>query len=237
MVTSPNNSSRLPSIDQLLLRWTQLLDSPAFKSRDSLTRMSLLGLAVATSTSIGTFSIMAMEHLRTSGANDAEQSSAATPTLAIERLRSSKLFADVGQEKPSKLPELIIPSRSSWDLQGAFTGAAATSGSAILSDGKGPARLVHTSQQLPGGATLVEVHNDRVILQQQDGNLQVVRFPLPSEITLTDQIADSGGNHKPPFSGAALSEPATEPVDNTEKRRAIVRQRLETLRQRALSSS
>jgi general secretion pathway protein C len=117
-----------------------------------------------------------------------------------------------------------LPStRLQWVLQGVFTGAEPTSGSAIILASDNSAKLYKAKQPMPGGATLTEVHPDHVVINL-NGRLETLRFPNVS-------AGPSPQQNSPP-----LTEPTMNVAEDTaSNRREIVRQRLEMLRQRALS--
>lgn len=108
-----------------------------------------------------------------------------------------------------------------WVLQGVFTGATEGTGSAIIETGSQAARLYTINSELPGAAKLVEVHPDYVVIQRA-GQRETLRFPVTEG--LVNSAAPSSSTHQ--SAGAAIPD----------KRREVVRQRLEELRQRSLNT-
>lgn len=153
----------------------------------------------------------------------AARATSAPPALDPAALAAAHLFGRAGAQREE--PVTAPPPRPDWVLQGVFTGATPAAGSAIITTGRQPARLYQAGEQLPGGATLVEIYPDRVALDL-DGAIHNLEFPA---------ISAAG---EPGRSLARAT--ASSPVDMTtgsERRRELVRKRLEMLRQRALGSS
>ena len=139
----------------------------------------------------------------------------------LNLVSQANLFGKIGSTPPdsSELPS----TRLQWMLQGVFTGTAPDNGSAIILAGEQSAQLYKANQPMPGGAKLTEVHPDHVVIKL-NGRLETLRFPaIGSMPRIEDAI-------KP--IGQPMMDIAEETASN---RREIVRQRLEMLRQRALS--
>lgn len=130
-----------------------------------------------------------------------------------------------GKVSPAPAPESSeLPStRLQWVLQGVFTGTEPDNGSAIILAGDQSARLFKANQTMPGGARLTEVHPDHVVINL-NGRLETLRFPTLSNSPRAEDTI------------RPLTEPTMDVAEDTaSNRREIVRQRLEMLRQRALS--
>jgi general secretion pathway protein C len=158
--------------------------------------------------------------------NDHDHSSAQlTPQLAIADLTlvgQAQLFGAPGKG-PAVDSDELPSTQLQWVLQGVFTGTSPENGSAIILAGDQNAQLYRAKQPLPGGAELVEVHADHVVISL-GGRLETLRFPT------------IGSFSQPPASAQPLPEPVMNIAEDTvSNRREIVRQRLEMLRKRALS--
>ena len=155
------------------------------------------------------------------------------PTLDIAKLTNVQLFGKPGT--PGKVRSEAPPTtRLNWVLQGVFTGASPNLGSAIIVTGGAPAKLYRAAQRLPGGATLEEVHPDHVVLQQE-GRREMLRFPSIADLSTSSSASLSIATH----STAPTTTHKQAPTGSAtlQQRRELVRQRLEQLRQRALTSS
>ena len=126
-------------------------------------------------------------------------------------------------------PVAAAPVHLHWVLQGVSSGATPALGSAIIMTGQAPARLFQTDETLPGGATLLEVYPDRVLLELGD-TVQTLRFPA-----ISDSAAQ--GLRSMATARATGGSPGDAAGQTSEQRRELVRKRLEMLRQRALGSS
>lgn len=152
---------------------------------------------------------------------------AAAPTIDLALITAAQLFgtASAAVKEPVAAP----PVQLDWVLQGVFTGATPALGSAIIMTGQAPARLFQTDETLPGGATLLEVYPDRVLLELGD-TVQTLRFPA-----ISDSAAQ--GLRSMATARATGGSPGDAAGQTSEQRRELVRKRLEMLRQRALGSS
>ncbi len=159
--------------------------------------------------------------------HQSEYASASSPTQQqtmpdLNLISQADLF---GKVSPAPVAESdALPStRLQWVLQGVFTGAEPASGSAIILASDNNAKLYKANQAMPGGATLTEVHPDHVVINL-NGRLETLRFPNVS------------AGPRPQQNIPPLTEPTMNVAEDTaSNRREIVRQRLEMLRQRALS--
>jgi general secretion pathway protein C len=140
----------------------------------------------------------------------------------LNLVNQANLFGKIGSTPPPDNSEL--PStRLQWVLQGVFTGTAPDNGSAIILAGEQSAQLYKAKQSMPGGAKLTEVHPDHVVINL-NGRLETLRFPTIGSMPRVEDAI------KP------IGEPMMDIAEETaSNRREIVRQRLEMLRQRALS--
>lgn len=193
------------------------------------TRWTLAGVIAITGFALALLGAKAIEALQAPHP-DVSPMTPTDVTLVLERLREQPLFAGTSQrpahaKKPSFQP-------SPWTLQGLFSGSATTEGSAILSNGGQPAVLARSGTLLADGTRLLEVHRDRVILQRPDASKHILQLSPPgSPISGRNQAASTLAL-KPAAVDADQPLGAGNPDDLTE-RRARIRQRLETLRQRA----
>jgi type II secretion system protein C len=158
------------------------------------------------------------QHQYTSPLSSAQQQT--MPDLNL--ISQAELFGTVGTT-PQAESKTLPSTRLQWVLQGVFTGTEPETGSAIILAGDSSARLYKADQAMPGGARLTEVHPDHVVINL-NGRLETLRFPTISNVPRPEQ----------------RTQPLTEPTmdvaeDTASNRREIVRQRLEMLRQRALS--
>ena len=144
------------------------------------------------------------------------------PGADLNLVSQAQLFGAPGNG-PTPASEELPSTQLQWVLQGVFTGTEPGNGSAIILAGDQSAKLYKANNSMPGGARLAEVHADHVVINLE-GRLETLRFPTINSLSPSP---------KP-------SLPQTEPVmniaeENVSNRREIVRQRLEMLRQRALS--
>jgi type II secretory pathway component PulC len=179
-----------------------------------MTAMSLAAVALSVSQSL-----MQDSHHANSSSSSRQQ----FPAVDLNLVSQAHLFGAIGKgAAPSS--EQLPSTQLQWVLQGVFTGADPTSGSAIILAGEQKAQLYNSGQRLPGGAQLTEVHADHVVINV-DGHLETLRFPTISS-SFTEPTPPTPSQAEPVMSVAG---------DSVSQRREIVRQRLEMLRQRALS--
>lgn len=196
---------------------------------DLVERLGLTHLSQATMVSITALSLAALGlsvsqtllHDSDSSQRSAQLSSQ-LPSADLNLVNQAQIFGAPGNG-PAAVSEDLPSTQLQWVLQGVFTGTEPGNGSAIILAGDQSAKLYKASHSMPGGARLAEVHADHVVINL-DGRLETLRFPTFSSFSQSP---------KP-------SLPLTEPVmniaeENVSNRREIVRQRLEMLRQRALS--
>jgi general secretion pathway protein C len=194
-----------------------------FVERLGVTRLSQTAMIGATALSLAALALT----ISATALQGSDYATAVNPaqqftTPDLNRVSQAHLFGRLGVAAPTQSSEL--PSTQlQWVLQGVFTGGSPQEGSAIILAGEQSAQLYKTEQQLPGGATLTEVHADHVVLNL-GGRLEKLRFPSLDSIVPVDVPAR--------VSPESLVNSMAD--DTTTNRREIVRQRLEMLRQRAL---
>ena len=190
--------------------------------RLGLTHLSQATLVSMTALSLAALGLSVSQTLLQNNDHSRTQLTPQLPTADLTLVGQAQLFGAPGKG-PTVDSDELPSTQLQWVLQGVFTGASPESGSAIILAGDQNAQLYKAKQQLPGGAELAEVHADHVVIKL-GGRLETLRFPTIGSFSQTPVPA----------------QPLTEPVmniaeDTVSNRREIVRQRLEMLRQRALS--
>jgi type II secretory pathway component PulC len=178
--------------------------------RFGLTVITQVGIVSATILSLAAIAWPVSQALLHQSEYTGESSPTQQQTMPdLNLISQADLFGKISPAPVAESDDL--PStRLQWVLQGVFTGAEPTSGSAIILASDNSAKLYKAKQPMPGGATLTEVHPDHVVIN--------LNGPSPQQ-------------NSPP-----LTEPTMNVAEDTaSNRREIVRQRLEMLRQRALS--
>lgn len=191
-------------------------------------RFGLTGISQATIASVTALSLAAIawsisQTLLHQNDYSSMASSAQQQTMPdLNMISQADLFGKINSAPPPASSEL--PStRLQWVLQGVFTGSEPSNGSAIILAGDQSAQLFKANQTMPGGAKLTEVHPDHVVINL-NGRLETLRFPTIGSAPRVDDAVEPGIE--------PMMDVAQESAGN---RREIVRQRLEMLRQRALS--
>jgi general secretion pathway protein C len=196
----------------------------SFAERFGLTHLSQVTMVSMTALSLAALGLSVSQTLLQDNdyAHISSQLTQQLPSADLKLVSQAQLFGTPGND-PAVDSDELPSTQLQWVLQGVFTGTSAENGSAIILAGDQNAQLYKAKQQLPGGAELAEVHADHVVINL-GGRLQTLRFPTIGSFS---QAPDT-------------TQPITGPVmniaeDTVSNRREIVRQRLEMLRQRALS--
>ena len=107
--------------------------------------------------------------------------------LVAQKIRQWNLFGEVEKEapKPQVVAQEVIPvSKSNLKLRGVFASKIAANARAIIAD-KNIDESYKIGSQLPGGAILTEIYDDRVIIES-NGRLETLLLP--------DADSDGSGN-------------------------------------------
>lgn len=107
----------------------------------------------------------------------------ALPVVDVSRLAALNLFgaAPLAQAKgeAANAPDTSLQLR----LTGVFVNADAGRSSAIVAERNNPvapAKVYRVNESLPGGATLAEVYDDRILIRRGEGAAEVLRFEKSS---------------------------------------------------------
>jgi general secretion pathway protein C len=107
------------------------------------------------------------------------QAARKAPAVDVGQLASYNLFgaAPVAAQAgaAANAPDTTLQLR----LAGVFVNADAAQSSAIVAERNNPsapAKVYRVNDALPGGATLAEVHDDRILLRRGDGASEILRF-------------------------------------------------------------
>lgn len=188
------------------------------------TRLLQWALLAATALALASY-ILVLAASAISPANEtpASRSAPATLSVDIQRIERASLFGQA-----STLPSMGgIASQLPWTLQGVFINGASGQGSAIIDTGSKAPKLYKTGQELPGGATLAQVYEDHVIINR-NGSRETLRFPVNT--TPPEGLATLGSKLN------SSDSDLLKQVMSDESRKAVVRQRLEELRQRSIAN-
>ena len=113
-----------------------------------------------------------------------------------------------GKHEPKKVvvepvrPAVVPETKLNLKLRGVFASKDKNAARAIIADSRGDEDSYQIGASLPGGATLSEIHADRVILEH-NGRFETLKLP----VDLADTGADDGG------SSASQSSVRSPPVD------------------------
>lgn len=107
----------------------------------------------------------------------------AAPTVDVGRLAALNLFGEaplaVAKGEAASAPDTSLQLR----LSGVFVNADAELSSAIVAERNNPsapAKVYRVNESLPGGATLAEVYDDRILIRRGEGAAEVLRFEKTS---------------------------------------------------------
>lgn len=107
----------------------------------------------------------------------------AAPTVDVSRLASLNLFGEpplaTAKGEAANAPDTSLQLR----LSGVFVNADAALSSAIVTERNNPAapaKVYRVNESLPGGATLAEVYDDRILIRRGEGAAEVLRFEKTS---------------------------------------------------------
>lgn len=117
-----------------------------------------------------------------------------TPSIDVSRLASADLFGQpavtAAKGAASDAPDTSLQLR----LTGVFVNNDPQFSSAIIAERNnpaGPAKVYRINDSLPGGATLAEVHEDRVLIRR-NGSDEVLRFEKTSLLSPSDATPVAG---------------------------------------------
>ncbi len=192
--------------------------------RFGLTHLSQAAMVSITVLSLAAFSLSASQALLRDNKDTFGTTSPSQhlPAPDLNLVSQAQLFG-AGSASTTTASDGLPSTRLQWVLQGIFTGSTAQNGSAIILAGDQSAMLYKAQQPMPGGALLSEVHKDHVVIDI-DGRRETLRFPTISSLPNLEAVP------------AVEAEPVLNIAgDSISSRREIIRQRLEMLRQRALS--
>lgn len=107
----------------------------------------------------------------------------AAPAVDVSRLAALNLFGQpplaAAKGEAANAPDTSLQLR----LSGVFVNADPEQSSAIVGERNNPsapAKVYRVNESLPGGATLVEVYDDRILIRRGEGATEVLRFEKTS---------------------------------------------------------
>jgi general secretion pathway protein C len=130
------------------------------------------------------------------------QTKRTAPVVDISRLATLNLFGTALVATATGAAANAPDTSLQLKLTGVFVNADAANSSAIVmerSNTVGPAKVYRIKDSLPGGATLAEVYDDRILIKRSDGSSEVLRFEKTS-------LLDGGS--KPPVVAAPINQEA-----------------------------
>ncbi len=141
------------------------------------------------------------------------------PAVDVSRLATLNLFGQpplaTAKGEAASAPDTSLQLR----LTGVFVNAEAAKSSAIVAERNNPsapAKVYRVNESLPGGATLAEVYDDRILIRRGEGAAEVLRFEKSS--LLGGDAASTGtprqaGNSVRDMLGQAMQAMATAPEE------------------------
>lgn len=152
---------------------------------------------------------------------------AATPapgTASAAAIVAANLF---GEANHTGLASALPSTTLSLTLRGVFTGREPGTGQAIIESADGRSSMFSVNSEVANGVMLDAVYADRVVLSRS-GQLETLQFPRPDTTPSSQDLAKAGvGNEiASAYAGAAGAGASSE------ERKAMIRQRLEELRNR-----
>lgn len=166
----------------------------------------------------------------------AESAEALGADKTLPALLSSNLFGNAAATRNGAGSMALRQSNLGLVLRAAFAATGDTRGGAIIESSNGEAHWYGLSDNLPGGATLQEVHPNHVVLNR-NGSLEQLVFPPLESLVDTAAAGNSAyaGAVNPdgvviPDSSQATPIPANLPAEDKAR---LIRQRLEELRNRS----
>jgi type II secretory pathway component PulC len=158
-----------------------------------------------------------------------QQSTATTPTYSISNITNSHLF---GRADSKSVEQLTLPkTRKPFQLRGAFTATNPESASAIIESADKEARHYKVGAQVQDGVKLYAVYGDRVVLSNR-GQLETLYFPSHEEMTSSRTAAIPATKQEAPAAKTSANIDISKSVKTEAERNALIRQRLEELRNR-----
>lgn len=203
-------------------------------SKMSSTPTQLALWAVAVSAGAGILAILVLLYLAAGSfayepsRNTSKQQSISAP-YSISTITNNHLF---GKADHKSVEQLSLPeTRQALQLRGAFTAVNPKLASAIIEDRDGNARHFRVGAHVQGSISLYAVYGDRVILSDR-GQLETLYFPSAEEIAQMRLSSGDSANDTPDPNTAAGNIRINEQAKTEEERNALIRKRLEELRNR-----
>lgn len=160
--------------------------------------------------------VFRMNATQTSG-NEVNRPQSAVEQPVATKISQLHLFGKFEVKKVAPPPKLDVASapetRLNLKLRGVFSSQDKTIARAIISDPKGDDDSYAIGDEVPGGAILNDILEDRVILER-NGQLEVLKLPvesIPGESTVTTAGSrmNSGGRTQYPGAASAPIDTAT----------------------------
>ena len=189
---------------------------------------------VAAASGLGVLAILTLFYLAMgSFAYEPKQSTPKQQSIpssySISTITNNHLF---GKADHKSVEQLSLPeTRKALQLRGAFTAVNPKMASAIIEDNDGNARHFLVGTHIQDGISLYAVYGDRVILSDR-GQLETLYFPSAEEIAQMGLPSDAAANDKINPNTAAGNIKINEQAKTEEERNALIRKRLEELRNR-----
>lgn len=122
-----------------------------------------------------------------------DSSAESRPAPDLNDILASNLFGEADAvDAPAATEEPTVATRLPLELQGVFAEDRGEQSAAIISQRGRPGQLYHIGEEVPGSATLVEVHSDHVVLRRA-GVRETLHFPQPGEGVAARGAASYGG--------------------------------------------
>lgn len=142
----------------------------------------------------------------------------AAPVVDVSRLAALNLFGQpplaTAKGAAANAPDTSLQLR----LTGVFVNADPERSSAIVGErnnASAPAKLYRVNESLPGGATLAEVYDDRILIHRGDGAEEVLRFEksslLGGDAAVSERQPAAGNDDARSMLGNAMQAMAVDP--------------------------
>jgi len=139
-----------------------------------------------------TWNLVPVAEVEQAAATEQRQKPRATRTVREQALASKiSNFNLFGKHEPKKVvvepvkPAVVPETKLNLKLRGVFASKDKNAARAIIADSRGDEDSYRIGASLPGGATLSEIHGDRVILEH-NGRFETLRLPV--------ELADTGND-------------------------------------------
>jgi general secretion pathway protein C len=133
-------------------------------------------------------------------------------SVDFRAIASAHLFGEADAQAPPSAVVKAPETRLNLKLRGTIAADDETIAHAIISDDSNNAKVYFVEDSVPGGATLHEVHTDRVILNR-GGSFETLRLPKQSQnlgiqrATAGNDTDDHGGSRRNTLRSAVGSNP------------------------------